>query len=166
MSIWGFVNVLSHNKVRQRLLKLKLRSRIPTPNDVNSIQFEAALKQNTIKLGARVKIRKLLGSKKWHSQNNPHKRAPDVYFKPIWFSKSLYEGIQYISKLEKKSIRKTADELMMQTIRDYVVKLVHTEARYQVELNELYRRGIDEKNVRLWMTLFRKILADREASGT
>ena len=54
----------------------------------------------------------------------------------------------------------------MQTIKDYVVKLVHAEARYQVELNELYRRGIDEKNVRLWMALFRKVLADRAASGT
>ena len=106
----------------------------------------------------------MLHLKKGRVTDNPHRRAPDVYFKPIWFSRPLYDGIKYISRLEKKSIRKTADEPMMQTIKDYVVKLVHAEARYQVELNELYRRGIDEKNVRLWMALFRKILADRAAS--
>ena len=113
-----------------------------------------------------MKIRSFLGLKRHHGEHNPHKVAPDVYFKTIWISKSLYEGFQYVSVLEKKSIRETADELMMQTIKDYIVKLVREAARYEVELNDLYRRGIDEKNVRLWMTLFRKILADREASGT
>jgi hypothetical protein len=106
------------------------------------------------------------GSKKAPRDGQSHKRAPDVYFKPIWFSKPLYQGFQFISKLEKKSIKKTADELMMQTIKDYIVGLVHEAARYEVELNELYRRGIDEKNVRLWIALLRKVLADRAASGT
>jgi len=113
-----------------------------------------------------VKIRKFLGLKRRHSQDNPHKRSPDVYFKPIWFSKSLYEGFQYISVLEKKSIRETADKLMMLTIKDFIVGIVRDAARYEVELNELYRRGIDERNVRLWIALLRKVLADRAASGT
>jgi len=34
-----------------------------------------------------------------------------------------------------------------------------------VELNDLYRRGISEKNARLWITLLRKVLADRAVSG-
>jgi len=55
---------------------------------------------------------------------------------------------------------------MMQTIKDYIVGLVQEAAHYQVELNELYRRGIDEKNARLWIALLRKVLADRAASGT
>jgi len=76
------------------------------------------------------------------------------------------EGFEYISDLKEQSIRKTADELMAQTIKDFIVKLVRDAVRYEVELNELYRRGMDEKNVRLWVALFRKILADREASGT
>jgi hypothetical protein len=112
-----------------------------------------------------VKIRNLLGLKRRRATDNPHKRAPDIYFKPIWFSKPLYEGFEFISKLEKKSIRETADKLMMQTIKDYIVGIVREAARYEVELNELWRRGIDEKNVRLWIELLRKVLADRSASG-
>ena len=108
----------------------------------------------------------MLHLKKRRVTDNPHRRAPDVYFKTIWISKPLYEGFQYISRLEKKSIRKTTDELMMQTIKDYIVKLVREAARYEVELNDLYRRGISEKNVRLWIALLRKVLADRAASGT
>ena len=113
-----------------------------------------------------VKIRNFLGLKRRRATDNPHKRAPDVYFKPIWFSKSLYEGFEYISDLKEQSIRKTADELMAQTIKDFIVKLVRDAARYEVELNELYRRGMNEKNMRLWIALLRKVLADREASGT
>jgi len=109
-----------------------------------------------------VKIRNLLGLKRRRATDNPHKRAPDVYFKPIWFSKSLYEGFQYVSVLEKKSIRETADKLMMQTIKDYVVGIVREAARYEVELNELYRCGIDERNVSRWIALLRKVLADRQ----
>jgi hypothetical protein len=50
---------------------------------------------------------------------------------------------------------------MMQTIKDHVVGLIREVAHYLVELNELYRRGIDEKNARLWIVLLRKVLADR-----
>ncbi len=113
-----------------------------------------------------MKIRNFLGLKRRRSQDNPHKRSPDVYFKHIYFSKTLYHGFQYISGLEKKSIRETANELMMQTIKDYIAGLVRDAARYEVELNELYRRGIDEKNARLWIALLRKVLVDRAASGT
>ena len=90
-----------------------------------------------------------------------------MYFKHIYFSRTLYEGFEYISKnLKRQSVRKTADELMTITIREYIAGIVRDAARYEVELNDLYRRGISEKNVRLWMALFRKILADREVSGT
>ena len=113
-----------------------------------------------------MKIRNFLGKKRRRTEHNPHKAAPDVYFKPIWFSKPLYEGFEYISDLKEQSIRKTADELMAQTIKDFIVGIVRDAARYQVELNELYRRGIDEKNMPLWIALLRKVLADRAASGT
>jgi len=113
-----------------------------------------------------VKIRNFLGLKRRRATDNPHKRAPDVYFKHIYFSKPLYEGFRYISELKEQSIGKTADELMAQTIKDYIVGLVHETARYEVELNELYRRGIDERNVSRWIALLRKVLADRAASGT
>jgi len=113
-----------------------------------------------------VKIRNFLGKKRRRAEHNPHKAAPDVYFKPIWFSKPLYEGFEYISDLKEQSIRKTADELMAQTIKDFIVGIVRDAARYQVELNELYRRGIDERNVSRWIALLRKVLADRAASGT
>jgi hypothetical protein len=109
----------------------------------------------------RVRKHHLLRSRIQREVHNPHKVAPDIYFKAIWINKSLYDGIKYISGLEKKSIRETANELMMQTIKDYIVGIVRDAARYEVELNELYRRGIDEKNARLWIALLRKILADR-----
>ena len=72
----------------------------------------------------------------------------------------MYKGVQYISRLEKKTVKKTADELMMQVMKDYMAGLIREAARYQVELNELYRRGIDEKNVRLQIALLGKVLAD------
>jgi hypothetical protein len=92
---------------------------------------------------------------------------PDVYFKSIWFRKQLYLGIEYIShELKKQSVRKTADKLMTITVREYMAGIIRDAARYQVELNELYRRGIDEKNMPRWIALLRKVLADRAASGT
>ena len=124
------------------------------------------LQENATSPVLHVKIRSFLHLKKGRVTDNPHRRAPDVYFKTIWISKPLYEGFQYISDLKEQSIRKTTDELMAQTIKDFIVKLVRDAARYEVELNELYRRGISEKNVRLWIALLRKVLADRAASGT
>ncbi len=113
-----------------------------------------------------MKIRNFLDPRKRHREGNPRKSSPDLYFRSIWYNKTLYRGFQYISGLEKKSIRETANELMMQTIKDYIVGIVRDAARYEVELNELYRRGIDEKNARLWIALLRKVLVDRAASGT
>jgi len=114
-----------------------------------------------------VKIQNFLGLKRRRRQCSPHKKSPDVYFKHIYFSKPLYLGIEYISHdLKKQSVRKTANELMTITVREFMAGIIRDAARYQVELNELNRRGIDEKNVRLWIALLRKVLADRAASGT
>jgi hypothetical protein len=114
-----------------------------------------------------MKIRNFLGLKKRRSQDNPHKRSPDVYFKHIYFSKTLYHGFQCISGLEKKSIRETAGRLSMLTQRDYIIDVVQEAGeRYRAELNELYRRGFDEKSAHLWFTLLQKVVADRAASGT
>ena len=54
---------------------------------------------------------------------------------------------------------------MILTIKECIVGIVRDAAHYEVELNELWRRGISEKNVRLWIALLRKVLADRAASG-
>ena len=114
-----------------------------------------------------MKIRNFLDPKRRHREDNPHKRSPDVYFKPIWYSKTLYEGFQYISKLEEKSVRETADKLMMWTMRDYIVDVVgEAGERYRAELKELYRRGFDAKSARLWFALLHKVVQDRAASGT
>ena len=114
-----------------------------------------------------MKIRKFLGIKRRRAEHNPHKAAPDVYFKPIWFSKQLYLGIEYISHdLKEKSVRETADELMTITVREFMAGIIRDAAHYQVELNELYRRDFDERSVRLWIALLRKVLADRAPSGT
>ena len=106
--------------------------------------------------GVHVKIRSFLGRKRHRGEHNPHKAAPDVYFKHIYFTKPLYEGFEYISKeLKRQSVGKTANELMAITIREFMAGIVRDAARYEVELNELYRRGIDEKSMRLWIALFR-----------
>jgi len=108
-----------------------------------------------------------LGLKKRRTQHNPHKAAPDVYFRSIWYSKTLYRGFQYIARLEGKSIRETAAKLSMQTMKDYITDAVEEAGEnYRAELNELNRRGFDEKNAHLWFTLLHKVVQERAASGT
>jgi hypothetical protein len=34
---------------------------------------------------------------------NPHTRYPDAYYKPIWFDKRMYDGIELVAKLDKVS---------------------------------------------------------------
>ena len=65
-------------------------------------------------------------------QDNPHTRSPDVYFEHICFSKPLCDGMEFISRLERKTIKQTANELMMQTIKDYMAGLIREAARYEV----------------------------------
>jgi len=113
-----------------------------------------------------VKIRNFLDPKRRRANVSPHKREPDVYFKTIWFSKTLYEGFQYIARLEEKSVRETADKLMMWTQRDYIVDVVGEAGdKYKDELVALYQRGFDAKSARLWFALLHKVVQDRAASG-
>ena len=114
-----------------------------------------------------MKIRNFLDPRKRRREGNPRKSSPDLYFRSIWYSKTLYRGFQYISTLEGKSIKETADKLSMLTQRDYIIDVVQEAGeRYRAELNELYRRGFDEKSAYLWFTLLQKVVVDRAASGT
>jgi len=113
-----------------------------------------------------VNIPDFLGRKKRRMHDNPHKRSPDVYFRPIWYSKWPYRGFQYIAKVQKKSVRESANELALQTQKDFIVGVVlEAGERYRAELNALYRRGFDEKNAQLWFKLLHKVVTERAASG-
>ena len=55
---------------------------------------------------------------------NPYKRFPDAYYRPIWFTKLLFEGIDFIATVERKSKKRMANELMALAIStDYAEKI-------------------------------------------
>ena len=41
-----------------------------------------------------------------------HKRFPDAYYRRIYFTKPLFEGIEFLAKVERKSKKQMAHELM------------------------------------------------------
>jgi hypothetical protein len=44
-----------------------------------------------------------LGSKKRRGEDNHPIRSPHAYFKPVWFSKPLYQGFEFMSSRKAKT---------------------------------------------------------------
>jgi hypothetical protein len=53
-------------------------------------------------------------------EGNPHKRFPDVYYKRVYFTRPLFEGIEFLAKTERKSKKKMANELMELGLRRFM----------------------------------------------
>jgi len=49
-----------------------------------------------------------------------YERQPDEYYKHIWFTKPLFEGIEFLAKTERKSKKKMAHELMELGLRSFM----------------------------------------------
>jgi hypothetical protein len=45
-------------------------------------------------------------------EGDPHKRFPDKYYRQMFFTRPLFEGIEFLAKVERKSKKKMANELM------------------------------------------------------
>jgi hypothetical protein len=49
-----------------------------------------------------------------------YQRQPDEYYKHIWFTKPLFEGIEFLAKTERKSKKKMANEPMELGLREFM----------------------------------------------
>ena len=52
--------------------------------------------------------------------NNPHKRNPDKYFRSIWVSKKLWEIIEMLAEVERKTPQAAAIYLLEGAARQYI----------------------------------------------
>jgi hypothetical protein len=53
-------------------------------------------------------------------EGDPHKRFPGAYYKDIYFTRPLFEGIEFLAKTERKSKKKMANELMELGLRKFM----------------------------------------------
>lgn len=54
-----------------------------------------------------------------------HQRLPDAYYKPIWFDKKMFDGIQLVAKIEKLSKKKATRFLLEKGFRNYIGEKLH-----------------------------------------
>lgn len=53
-------------------------------------------------------------------ETGAHKRFPDAHYRQIFFTRPLFEGIEFLAKTERKSKKKMANELMELGIRRFM----------------------------------------------
>jgi ABC-type thiamine transport system substrate-binding protein len=58
-------------------------------------------------------------------EGDPHKRFPDKYYRQIFFTRPLFEGIEFLAKVERKSKKKMANELMALAISRFMEERIH-----------------------------------------
>jgi hypothetical protein len=58
-------------------------------------------------------------------EGDPHKRFPDTYYRQIFFTRPLFEGIEFLAKVERKSKKKMANELMALGIARFMEERIH-----------------------------------------
>jgi hypothetical protein len=88
---------------------------------------------------------------------NAHKLYPEVYYRHIYFTKPLFDAIEFLAKTERKSKKQMANELMElaigtfmgEKIREYNQRVIAARERQQeVEATRfirLLRRWAKEK---------------------
>jgi hypothetical protein len=70
-------------------------------------------------------------------EGNPHKRFPDAYYGRIFFTRPLFEGIEFLAKTERKSKKKMANELMELGIGYYMGAKIREYNQRAIALREL-----------------------------
>jgi hypothetical protein len=89
-------------------------------------------------------------------ETNAHKRFPDSYYRQIFFDKRMFEGIDWVAKLERMSKKKAARMLIERGFRSWIAEKIKTEmairelerkphfTRFVLELRRLAKeRGMD-----------------------
>jgi len=70
-------------------------------------------------------IKRLFGTK---SRLSPHQRFPNAYFKSVYVSEDVYNGIELVASIEKISVKKAADILLLSGISRYMAELLQRHA--------------------------------------
>ena len=91
--------------------------------------------KNTAKLRSLTRsITALIGSKK---QLSTYQRYPDAYYRHVYISKPLYEGIELVARLERKSKKKAVDLLLEQGFSSYMGAKLKEHVKREQEIKEL-----------------------------
>ena len=91
------------------------------------------------------------------SKLSPHRRFPHSYYKSVYISKDVYNGIELVAGIEKTSVKKMADMLLEVGIRYYVVNLMK-----QQGLNEMVK---GEFNQNIQRNFVRELIKYAEEQG-
>jgi hypothetical protein len=70
-------------------------------------------------------------------ETGAHKRFPDAYYKQIFLTKPMFEGLEFLAKTERKSKKKMANELMELGIGYYMGAKIREYNQRAIALREL-----------------------------
>ncbi|MFC2036198.1 hypothetical protein ACFLUJ_08805 [Chloroflexota bacterium] len=79
-------------------------------------------------------IKGLFGVKSRSS--SPHKKFPDQYYKNVWLSKKLHNGIQIVSNIEGISNKAAVDMLLGSGISRYIGEILKKHIEYKAANRE------------------------------
>ena len=79
----------------------------------------------------------LFGTKK---QLSVKKRFPDAYYQPIWFDKRMFDGIEWVARIERVSKKKAARLLIERGFRSYIGGKLHEAVQVEIAVDELRRK--------------------------
>ena len=70
-------------------------------------------------------------------EGNAHKRFPDAYYKQIYFTKPLFDGIEFLAICERKSKKQMAHELMELGIANFMGEKIREYNKRVIAAREL-----------------------------
>ena len=82
-------------------------------------------------------LKAIFGTKK---RPSTHQRLPDAYYKNVWFSKNMYEGIELVARIEKISNKKAAHLLIEDGFRKYIGQKMREAVRTEIAVDELRQK--------------------------
>jgi hypothetical protein len=73
---------------------------------------------------------------------NPRIRYPDAYFRAIWFDKPIFDGIEWIAKIERLNKKKAARMLVERGVRSWLADKVREAAADNEILDDKLHRKL------------------------